>query len=219
MEINANSAYRKIIRNLLALEDRVAGIAFSNMARIKQIDLYSCGPAVIAMLYSFLGVRVSQRGLIASLRAQKKIKNFGLNTKDLARAVRIIGKGSFVFWKKANAKVSDLISATEKYQHPVGVEWQGVFYEDADEDDGHYAIVTRINKEKGFMRIADPFYTFAGVDRRFKIKDFVRRWWDQNEITVIGTSKKRRVVDKRVMFVITKKGEKWPKKLGMIKTF
>lgn len=217
MEINRNSAYRKVVRNLLRLEDRTFGVAFSKMARIKQIDIYSCGPAVVAMLYSFLGVRVSQRGMIASLRAQKKIKNFGLNTKDLARAVRIIGKGGFVFWKKTNAKISDLSAVIEKYKFPVGVEWQGVFYEDADEDDGHYAIVTQINRERGVMRIADPFYTFAGVDRRFKIKDFVKRWWDQNEISVAGTSKKRRVVDKRVMFVVTKKGETWPKKLGMKK--
>lgn len=217
MEINSNSAFRKIVRQLLALEDKVAGIAFSKMARIKQVDLYSCGPAVIAMLYSFLGVRVSQKGLIASLRVQKKIKNFGLNTKDLARATRIIGKGNFVFWKKANGKISDIIAATQKYKYPVGVEWQGVFYEDADEDDGHYAIVTQINKEKGHMRIADPFFKFAGIDRRFKIADFTKRWWDQNEISVTGTTKKRRVFDKRVMFVITPKGETWPKKLGMAK--
>ncbi|HKC04502.1 MAG TPA: cysteine peptidase family C39 domain-containing protein [Patescibacteria group bacterium] len=217
MEINGNKAYRKIVRNLLALQDKVTGVALPKMARMKQIDNYSCGAAVIAMLYSFLGVRVSQKGMIASLRAQKKIKRFGLNTKDLARAVKIAGKGGFIFWKKANATTRDLISITEKHKFPVGVEWQGVFYEDADEDDGHYAIVTQVNKEKGYLRIADPFRKFAGVDRRFKIKDFLKRWWDQNDISIAGTSKKRRINDRRVMFVITPKGETWPKKLGMVK--
>lgn len=217
MEMSKNKTFRRVVRNLLAVQDRVKGAAFPKMARLKQIDVNSCGPAVIAMLYSYLGVRVSQRGITVSLRAQNKIKRFGLNTKDLARATHIVGKGSFVMWKKANGKVSDLIAITEKYKYPVGVEWQGVFYEMADEDDGHYAVITRVNKEKGYLRIADPFVIFAGVDRKFKITDFVKRWWDQNEISVAGTSKKRMIVDKRVMFVITPKGETWPKKLGMKK--
>ena len=217
MEINRNKAYRKIVRNLLALEDKIAGVAMAKMARIRQIDVYSCGPATIAMLYSFQGVKVSQRGLISSLRAQKKIRKFGLNIKDMARAVHIIGKGSFVFWKKANGKISDLATITAKYKYPVGVEWQGVFYEFADEDDGHYGVITQVSKEKGYVRIADPYTIFAGVDRRFKIADFQKRWWDHNEVSVAGTSKKRVVTDKRVMFVITPKGKTWPKKLGMTK--
>lgn len=217
MEMNTNPAFRKLARRLLELQDKVVGIAFPAMTRLKQIDVYSCGPAVIAMLYSFLGVKVSQKGLITSLRAQKKIKSFGLSMKDMARGSHIIGKGSFVFWKKANAKMSDLDSSVNKHKSPVGVEWQGVFYEDADEDNGHYGVVTEVNKEKGYLRIADPFYRFAGVDRRFKIKDFMKRWWDSNEISIAGTSKKRTLIDRRTMFVITPKNISWPKKLGMVK--
>jgi hypothetical protein len=55
------------------------------------------------------------------------------------------------------------------------------------------------------------------VDRKFKIRDFEKRWWDENEIKVSGTSKRRLIKDKRIMFVITPKGESWPKKLGMVK--
>lgn len=218
MEINTNKTARGLVRRLLALEDRVRGVAFPTMSRLKQIDIYSCGPAVIAMLYSFLGVKTYQKRIVTSLRAQKKIKTWGLSVKDLARGARIIGKGSFSFWKKANSKVSDLDLVVNKYHYPVGVEWQGVFYEYADEDDGHYSIVTRVDKKSGYIRMADPFHKVAGVDRRFRIKDFLGRWWDSNEIKVEGTSKPRTIVDRRMMFVITPKKETWPKKLGMTKT-
>ena len=215
MEINNNRHFRRLSRQLLALRDKVVGIAFPKMARVKQITVYNCGPAVLATLYSFLGVKASQRGIIASLRVQNKIKNVGMSMKDLGRGSHIIGKGAFVFWKKNRAKMSDVETILKKYKYPVGVEWQGVFYEDADEDDGHYAVITEVNKGSGFLRIADPFYKFAGVDRRFRIKDFIKRWWDINEVHIAGTSKKRNIVDRRVMFVITPEGETFPNKVGM----
>ncbi|QQG41522.1 MAG: hypothetical protein HYV90_05205 [Candidatus Woesebacteria bacterium] len=217
MEINTNRTVRAVVRRLLALQDRLQGVALPKMARIKQVDIYSCGPAVLAMLFSFLGVKVFQKRIVASLRAQKKIRKWGMSVRDLARASKIAGKGGFSFWKKANSKISDLDTIVNKYGFPVGVEWQGVFYEDADEDDGHYGVVTRVDKNRGYLRIADPFHKFAGVDRRFRIKDFQRRWWDSNEIKVGGTSKPRTITDKRMMFIITPKGDSWPKKLGMTK--
>jgi len=211
MEMRGNKAYRRVLRHLLALQDRISGVSFPKMARVKQVTVFHCGPAVMAMLYSYFGVRVSQRGMVSSLRAQNKIKKYGLNVSDLARASHILGKGAFVFWKKSHSKISDLDLAVNKYKSPVGVEWQGVFYEDADEDDGHYGVITSIDKNKGYLRIADPFYKFAGVDRRFRINDFFKRWWDVNTIG------KRNVTDSRVIFVVTPKGESWPKKLGMLK--
>lgn len=217
MELGRNKAYRAVISRLLALNDRIKGVAFPAMSRTKQITVYHCGPAVLTMLYSFLGVKVSQRGLVASLRAQNKIKKFGFNMKDIARAANIAGKGSFVFWKKANTKISDLDLIINKYKSPVAVEWQGVFYEYSDGDDGHFSIVTEINKKGGYVRVADPYTKFFGTDRKFKIKEFEQRWWDSNEIKVAGTTKLRTVVDNRVSFLIAPKGENWPKKLGMTK--
>ena len=59
--------------------------------------------------------------------------------------------------------------------------------------------------------MADPFFKFIGVDRKFGIKDFEKRWWDVNIIN------KKPVTDSRMLFVITPKGETWPKKVGMVK--
>jgi hypothetical protein len=215
MVLEKNPRTRPIVRRLLKLEDGISGLPFPKMARIKQIDVYSCAPAVLASLYSNLGVRVSQKGMIASLRAQNKIKKYGLSVKDMAKASKIIGKGAFTFWKKDKAKVSDLDAAVNKYKCPVGVEWQGVFYEFEDEDSGHYAVITKVDKKTGYLRISDPFHAFVGVDRKFKITHFVKRWWDFNEVKISGTSKMRKIKDIRMMFVITPKGESWPKVLGM----
>lgn len=217
MVLEKNPRTRPIVRRLLKLEDRISGLPFPKMTRVKQIDVYSCAPAVLASLYSNLGVKASQRKIITSLRARNKIKKYGLNVKDMARASKIIGKGAFTFWKKDKAKISDLDIAINKYKCPVGVEWQGVFYEFEDDDSGHYAVITKVDKKSGFLRISDPFYAFAGVDRKFKIRDFEKRWWDENEISVPGTSKKKHVVDHRIMFVVTPKTDSWPRKLHMVK--
>lgn len=211
MVLEKNPKTRPIVRRLLQLEDKVSGLPFPKMSRLKQIDVYSCGPAVIAMLYSFFGIKVSQKGLISSLRVKNKIKKFGLSVKDMARASKIIGKSAYAFWKKSDAKVGDLATIVNKYKHPVAIEWQGVFYENEDEDNGHYCIITKIDKKTGTLRLADPYSNFAGVDRKFEIKTFNGRWWDENIIHG------RRIIDKKVMFVITPKGTSWPKKLGMKK--
>jgi hypothetical protein len=218
MILEKNPKTRLIVKRLLGLEDRISGMPFPRMRRLKQIDIYSCGPAVLTSLYSNLGIRISQTSIITSIRAKNKIKKYGLSVKDLGRASKIISKGAFSFWKKTNAKISDLDAIINKYKCPVGVEWQGVFYEFEDEDNGHYAVITKIDKKSGLLRISDPFHAFAGVDRKFKIKDFEKRWWDENEIGVSGTSKKRRVKDVKLMFLITPKGESWPKKLGMVRS-
>lgn len=127
----------------------------------------------------------------------------------MARASRTIGKGAFSFWRKANGKISDLDSIVNKYKYPVAIEWQGVFYENEDEDSGHYGVITRVDKKAGILRLSDPYSEFAGVDRKFEIPTFFKRWWDENII------KGRTLRDNRVMFVIVPKGESWPKRLGM----
>jgi hypothetical protein len=211
MELEKNPRTRPIYRKLLELWDLANGVPFPGMKRFKQITSYHCGPAVLVALYSFMGIKTSQKAIVKSLRAQNKIKLYGLNLKDLAKASKIVGKGKFNFWIKSSAKVSDLEAIINKYKWPVGVEWWGIFYEFEDEDSGHYGVVTSIDKKSGYLRLADFFSIFAGVDRKLKIKDFVKRWWDENEI------KGRTILDRRMMFIVTPKSESWPRKLGMKK--
>lgn len=217
MFLEENPLTRKLYRSLLRLDDQIQGKAFPKMRRVKQITVYHCGPAVLEALFSFVGHKVTQTSLVRSLRAGNRIRQYGLSVKDLGRAAKAAGGGKFTFWKKSNSKMSDVDLIVNKYKYPVGVEWQGLFYEHADEDNGHYGIITRIDKKAKTLRLADSFHVFAGVDRRFAIKAFLGRWWDQNDISVAGTTRKRRITDNKVMFLITPKGESWPKKLGMVK--
>lgn len=209
--LEKNPHLRPLYRRLLAFSDRVSGLAFPMMKRVEQETVDYCGPAVLVALFSYLGVKVSQRKVVKSLRAENKIKRYGLSVKDLARGTRIAGSGKFVFWRKKNSKISDVNLVVNKYKSPVGVEWQGIFHEFSDEDNGHYGVITRIDKKTGFLRIFDPFHIFAGVDRKFEIKEFTKRWWDVNVV------KGRTLKDSKVMFVIAPKDASWPKELGMNK--
>jgi ABC-type bacteriocin/lantibiotic exporter with double-glycine peptidase domain len=217
MELEKNPITRRLFRRLLQLDDKVGGLAFPKMKRTKQITNSHCGPAVLEELFSFLGMKVSQTSIVKTIRAQRKIMSLGLNMKDMARAANFSAKGTCVFWRKSGAKISDINQIINKYKYPVGVEWQGMFHEFEDEDNGHYSVVTKIDSKSGYMRIADSFHAFAGVDRRFEITFFTKRWWDVNQVKVVGHSKPRIIKDEKTMFVITPKGETWPKKLGMSK--
>jgi len=211
MVLERNPKTRHIYRKLLALEDKMGKKPFPRMKRIKQISVSHCGPAVVVTLFSYLGYKVSQTAVVKTLRAQNKIKRIGLNVKDLGRAANALGKKKYAFWKKTHATIADITKIIKKYKYPVGVEWQVVFYEFADEDNGHYAVVTDVDKEKGILRIADPYPEFAGIDRKFEIRFFLKRWWDVNII------KGKKIRDEKMMFVITPKRENWPKVLGMKK--
>ncbi len=207
MEINHISFLRKLDRLVLRLNEAVYGKAFPNLKRVKQITSSYCGPAALVSLFSFLGVRTSQGRIVRSLRAENKIKDSGLVIKDFARGVRIAGKGEFTFWKKEDATIGDLDKIVNMYKFPVGVEWQGVFYEDEEGDNGHYCVITQVNKSKGYLKLADPYKKFAGLDRKFRISDFEKRWWDVNGL----------VYDRKLMFLITSKKEQFPRSLGMIR--
>jgi hypothetical protein len=222
MVLEKNPRTRPIAMKLLRLEDKIKGKPFASMSRVREISNYSCGPAALTMLLSFVGCKVSQRGLIKSIRVQNKIKLYGITIKDMATATRIFGKKKLVFWKKEGAKANDIFLAIHKFNYPVGVEWQGDFYEEEDEDAGHYAVVTRLDRESGYLRMSDPyfnnFFHYGDLDRKYEVSEFVKKWWDTNEIKVAGTSKRRLIKDTRMMFVVTPKGDSWPKKLGMKKT-
>lgn len=217
MEINHISFLRKLDREILRLEEAIKGRSFPTLKRIKQITSSHCGPATLVSFFSFLGIRTSQGRIVRSLRAENKIKDTGLVIKDLARAVRIVGKGKFTFWKKEGAEVGDLEKIVNKYKFPVGVEWQGVFYEDEEGDNGHYSIVTEVNRDRGYIKLSDPYKRFAGLDRKFRLSDFEKRWWDSNEVSIPYSKIKKLVYDRKLMFLITPKKDEFPRSFGMIR--
>ncbi len=221
MVLEKNPKTRHLVKKLLEAEDHIKGKPFPSMLRVRQVTKSTCGPATLEMLFSFVGGKVSQKNLIKLGGLARKIDLYGLNINDMAKAANAFGKKKYTFWRKQSSTLSDLDKVVNKFHFPVGVEWQGVFYENEDEDSGHYGVVTKVDKKTDSMRIADPFFNgyfnFKGTDRKFKLTEFKKRWWDVNEIKVAGSKKTRTIKDVRVMFIITPKGDVWPEKLGMVK--
>lgn len=144
----------------------------------------------------------------------EKVADYGMIYPEMALAVQRLAP-DFTFWYKKNASLNDLVKLVKVYEVPVGVEWQGVFEEDEDDDNGHYSVVTEADVKNNLMRIADPYGRYAGKDRSFTLSFFMERWWDTNDITDPLTGMVRKVEDYRVSFVVVPEESDFPAELGM----
>ncbi len=187
--------------------------------RYTQITESHCGPAVIQMLLANLGVIVTQEKITEAAGASKSIEEYGMRVDQLAKAVHSVSKNA-KFWYKENSSIEDLDSLINKFNFPVGVEWQGVF--DSFEEEslvedpercGHYSIITFIDNKN--LIIVDPFKDFANQDRVFTIKQFIPRWWDTNK-AVGDDGKINTKRDSKLMFIVAPFSLSFPKSLGMV---
>ncbi len=96
-----------------------------------QISESHCGPAVIQMLLSNLGVEVSQEEVAETGGATNLIEINGMRVDQLARAVQLLAP-KVLFYYKDHASIEELARVVHDYRYPVGVEWQGLFEDEAD---------------------------------------------------------------------------------------
>ena len=82
-------------------------------------------------------------------------------------------------------------------------------------EQGHYCVALEVNKKKGYLRFADPYGHYAGKDRFVALWEFEERWWD-DRIGKDARGKKIYVLEKRLIFVVAKKGDQKPAKFGMV---
>lgn len=187
------------------------------MKRVCQKSNAHCGPAVIEMLFSFVGVYFDQDEFVNVIqKSEEELKVYGITVAEMAKSVKALAP-EYNFWFKENSSLSDLQQVVEEYGFPVGVEWQGVFYEDADEDDGHYSVVTHVDTVNNIIMLSDPYKRFAGSDRSFHIMEFDHRWWDENEIVDELANRKYVTREEHMMFLITPKETIFPETFGMIR--
>lgn len=189
-----------------------------------QISESHCGPAVIQMLLSNLGIEVTQEAVAQVGGAQDLIELNGMRVDQLALAVRSLAPQT-QFWYKDHSRLSDLIKLVTKYRVPVGVEWQGLFEDEDDEEEGenetedtdygHYSVVVYANRRKKELIIVDPYKDYIAQDRIFSFEDFEDRWWDYNELTDPSTGETRLVEDYHMMFIVTPRDVLFPLELGM----
>jgi hypothetical protein len=193
----------------------LANQGFPTIKRIRQITDNHCGPAVVVMLASYIGIFVKQNDIVKAANVRESLDKRGMTVPEIGRGITSL-RPECVFWSKSEATINDIDLLINKYNYPVGVEWQGAFGEYADEDNGHYSVVTSINIETNTIILSDPFYYFAGTDRSFPIDEFVTRWWDVNEIS----STSGEIVfqkDIKTLFLVTTNIYEFPPELNLIK--
>lgn len=190
---------------------------FSRLRRIEQISENHCGPAVIQMLLENIGVNVSQEAITEAAGATDTIAEHGTRVDQLAQAVRTLAPGARL-WHKEKATLDDLVHVLDEQKYPVAVEWQGLFDENEDEfddDDGHYSVISHIDKVKGELIVVDPYKDFAEQDRILKISVFLKRWWDDNEAKDPQTGRKAYKRDEQLFFVVVPLDVAFPAELQM----
>lgn len=189
---------------------------FSRLRWIQQITENHCGPAVTQMLLENIGVNVTQEAITEAAGATYTIETHGTRVDQLAKAVHELAPHAKL-WHKEKASFEDLEYVLNEKRYPVGVEWQGLFEDEDndDEDNGHYSIVANIDKAKDELIIVDPYKDFVEQNRIIKISLFEKRWWDYNEVKDLETGEKTFKKDEQLFFVVAPLDVSFPETLQM----
>jgi hypothetical protein len=198
------------------MQNSSPNIAFPTIHRIKQLTDYHCGPAVLVMLASYIGITINQNDIIKAAKVEKSYKKRGMTVPELGRGLLILHPYDIAFWYKNESTFEDIQTILYKEHYPVGIEWQGSFGEYSDDDNGHYSMCSAIDLIKRTITIADPFEYFAGIDRIFSLEEFNNRWWDINEhIDEYGI--KKMIQDNNTIFIVTDDKHIFPSSLNLHK--
>jgi hypothetical protein len=187
------------------------------------------------MLVSRMDRKLSQEEIVDASGARKTVMKVGIPLIDLAMGLRKLYPDLTV-WGKTEATIEDVQRLLAE-DYAVAVDWQGIFtadeYGDDEEDkwgnfwdritrapalkgtQGHYCVALEVNTTKGYLRFADPYGHYAGKDRFVALWEFEERWWD-DRIGVNDKGKKVYILENRLMFLVTRKGDGLPKEMGMM---
>jgi ABC-type bacteriocin/lantibiotic exporter with double-glycine peptidase domain len=189
---------------------------FSRLRRIEQITENHCGPAVIQMLLENIGIQATQQEITDAAGATHTIETHGTRVDQLAKAVQQLAPIAKL-WFKEKAAEADLEYVLDICKYPVGVEWQGLFddEDDDDEDYGHYSIIANIDRAKDELIVVDPYKDFVDQNRIIKISTFLNRWWDFNEVKDPDTGEKVFKKDEQLFFVVAPLSVTFPAELDM----
>ena len=174
------------------------------------------------MLLENIGVEVTQEAITEAAGASRSIAEHGTRVDQLAMAVRKLAPDARL-WYKEKASLDDLQRVVlDEPKFPVGVEWQGIFddvIEEAEEEDdgdyGHYSVVAHIDQAKDELIVMDPYKDFVDQNRILKVRVFLKRWWDYNEVKDPKTGKKTYKKDERLFFAVVPLNISFPIELGM----
>lgn len=125
---------------------------------------YTCGPAVLRMVFEFFGITKSEKWL-----TQKLDTNSIIGTSHQA-LIRIATEEGFYCYVNSNSDFFEIIHFV-KLGLPVIVD-----FKEPTEEEGHYAVVSRVSKFlKTAIYLNDPY---NGKDIKLSEKEFLSRWYD-----------------------------------------
>jgi ABC-type bacteriocin/lantibiotic exporter with double-glycine peptidase domain len=122
-----------------------------------------CGPATLAMVLDYFGVKISLPELVTLTKCQPAEHSAGTAATDLLKAARYFGLTGVV---QSKATIDDLRWYVGEQKIPVIVNWFS-------ENDGHYSVVVRITAEHIYLR--DPEFSTI---RKMTLKNFDKIWFD-----------------------------------------
>jgi hypothetical protein len=142
-----------------------------------------CGPATVAMLFSFYGLPISQQDISDAAGMAESIVNAGgMRLDELNDGVTALyPDGEYVLLAKYGSSIEDLSLLTQEFDLPVGVEWQGHFPQPDGSyaDQGHYSIITAVDQKRGILEIVDPEdRNTLTTNGTLAIDEFEERWWE-----------------------------------------
>ena len=200
------------------------GKTADSIKRVRQNTSYNCGPAVLEMLLSHFGIEVDQDTIVEVSGVSSKIKDYGMTVTELARAIAVVAP-EMSFWYKTNSSIGELQDIVRNFNYPVGVNWQGIFekedYEEefdgsfTDDDEGHFSVVVDVDTRNNYIKVADPYGSYAGNDRILSIVEFEKRWWDEDMEMDPVSGKRRIVFYNMTMFLVLPANIDFPVELGM----
>jgi len=119
----------------------------------------SCGPASLKIVLNHFEIKKSEK----ELKKLLKCSTAGVELEDLLRIAKKIGLNGFV---KENSNIKEIKKILKKKTYSIIVGWFS-------EDDGHYSVVSHIDKENVYLQ--DPE---IGHIRAMRIEKFKRIWFD-----------------------------------------
>jgi ABC-type bacteriocin/lantibiotic exporter with double-glycine peptidase domain len=196
--------------------------AIIQLPRVTQKTDSYCGPAVLEMLYAHQGKTFSQDEVVTAARLGKSIQKKGSRPRQLANAVKKLTP-NLQYWFKQEATIDDLHTLVNEYHLPVGINWQGLFYDKVEDepqssrsDKGHYSVVVGINRKKDQIVIQDPYRFYSAQNRVFSLSWFVTRWMDRVREKNQRTGKFETTRTKHFLFILAPKTAKLAKELNLL---
>jgi ABC-type bacteriocin/lantibiotic exporter with double-glycine peptidase domain len=173
-----------------------------------------CGPATIEMLFSFYGVCVSQADISKAAGMADVIRHAqGMRLDELNTAIEALyPKGDYVLLAQYQSSLDDIAYIVEELRLPIGVEWQGRFArsDGTQYDQGHYSVITAIDRERGRLYIADPEdHDLLTPDGVLDLDVFEDRWWEVDIVPRPGDNSTAHVIEmERLVFVLVPRERK-----------